>query len=327
MPDDGPGADPAKSGLMANRLVLVTGPSGAGRSTAIRALEDMGYEAIDNLPLSLLPRLLDGRAPEKPLALGIDVRNRDFSTAALIEVIDRSDWHAGVPLQVLYLDCSADVLLRRFSETRRRHPLAPDESPGTGIAREFDLLGPVRARADMLVDTTDMSPHDLRAELERWFAPSGATHLAVSVHSFSYKRGLPRGLDLVLDCRFLRNPYWDPALRALDGRSDAVAAYIGDDPRFGAFRAKVGDLVELLLPAYEAEGKAYLSIGFGCTGGQHRSVCMAETLAQSLAESGWQVSIRHRELERRDLPNGRGALSPDGDDGQVRDGPGPQLKE
>lgn len=282
-----------------DRLVLVTGPSGAGRSTAIRVLEDMGYEAIDNLPLSLLPRLLDGRAPDRPLALGIDARNRDFSTNALIEAIDRRDWPSGVALQVLYLDCQPEVLVRRFSETRRRHPLAPAESPELGIAREFDLLGPVRARADLLIDTSEMSPHDLRAELERWFAPRGAAGLAVSVHSFSYKRGLPRGLDMVLDCRFLRNPYWEPALRGLDGRAPEVAAHVRADPRFEAFRERVTDLVATLLPAYEAEGKAYLAIGFGCTGGQHRSVCMAETLAASLAERGWQVSIRHREMERR----------------------------
>lgn len=285
----------------ANRLILVTGPSGAGRSSAIRALEDMGYEAIDNLPMSLLPRLLDGPAPDKPLALGIDARNRDFSTNALIEVIDGMSTRAGnaAPMQVLYLDCSADVLMRRFSETRRRHPLAPAETPDIGIAREFDLLVPIRARADILIDTSEMTPRDLRAELELWFVPQPGTGLSVSVQSFSYKRGLPRGLDTVLDCRFLRNPYWEESLRALDGRSPDVAAYIRQDARFEPFRAKVLDLAELLLPAYEAEGKAYLSIGFGCTGGQHRSVAMAETLAKALAESGWQVSIRHRELERR----------------------------
>jgi len=281
-----------------SRLVLVTGPSGAGRTTAIRALEDMGYEAIDNLPLSLLPRLLEGPAPDKPMALGIDVRNRDFSTTALIEVIDRIGADADAPMQLLYLDSSAEVLFRRFSETRRRHPLAPAEDPGKGIAREFDLLGPIRARADILIDTSDMSPHDLRAALEASFAPKGTQHLAVSVHSFSYKRGLPRGLDIVLDCRFLRNPYWDEALRGLNGRDAAVAAYVGADERYPAFREKVIDLALLLLPAYEAEGKAYLSIGFGCTGGQHRSVAMAETLSQALANKGWQVSIRHRELER-----------------------------
>ncbi len=279
-----------------NRLVLITGPSGAGRSSAIRALEDMGYEAIDNLPLSLLPRLLDGPAPEKPLALGIDTRNRDFSTNALIEAIDGL---SQAPMQVLYLDCSAEVLLRRFSETRRRHPLAPAETPDIGIAREFDLLVPIRARADILIDTSEMAPRDLCAELERWFVQQPDNGLAVSVQSFSYKRGLPRGLDMVLDCRFLRNPYWEESLRTLDGRSDAVTAYVEEDDRFDAFRAKVLDLAQLLLPAYEAEGKAYLSIGFGCTGGQHRSVAMAETLAKALAEGGWQVSIRHRELERR----------------------------
>ncbi len=281
------------------RLVLVTGPSGAGRTTAIRALEDMGYEAIDNLPLSLLPRLLEGDAPQTPLALGVDVRNRDFSTAALIEAIDRMGSSVAVPMQVLYLDCRADILQRRFSETRRRHPLAPAEGAEMGIAREFDLLGPIRARADVLIDTSEMSPHDLRAELGHWFGPKTQGRLAVTVQSFSYKRGLPRGLDMVLDCRFLRNPYWDAALRSFDGRDPRVQDYVGQDARFVAFRAQVIDLVKLLLPAYEAEGKAYLAIGFGCTGGQHRSVTMSETLAAALAKGGWQVSIRHRELERR----------------------------
>jgi len=281
-------------------LVLVTGPSGAGRSTAIRALEDIGFEAIDNMPLTLLPRLLDGTGPpDKPLALGLDVRNRDFSANALISLIDRRGWQAGLPLQVLYLDCRPEILQQRFSETRRRHPLAPAESAEAGIAREFDLLVPVRARADLVIDTSEMSPHDLRADLERWFAPQGTVRLAVSVHSFSYKRGLPRGLDMALDCRFLNNPYWEPALRGLDGRAPEVAAFVRSDPRFESFRAKVTALVEELLPAYEAEGKSYLAVGFGCTGGQHRSVAMAETLAATLAQDGWQVSIRHRELERQ----------------------------
>jgi UPF0042 nucleotide-binding protein len=282
-----------------NRLVLVTGPSGAGRTTAIRALEDVGYETIDNLPLSLLPRLLDGPPPTKPLALGVDTRNRDFSTTALIEVIDQIGGMADTPMQVLYLDCQSEILVRRFSETRRRHPLAPAENAEIGIARELDLLGPIKARADIVLDTTEMSPRDLKSELERWFAPCGGGQLSVSVQSFSYKRGLPRGLDLVLDCRFLRNPYWEEALRRLDGRDQEVQSYVMHDDRFYAFQSRVTDLVTLLLPAYEAEGKAYLSIGFGCTGGQHRSVTMTETLAQALAESGWQVSIRHRELERR----------------------------
>ncbi|WP_375691899.1 RNase adapter RapZ [Pseudooceanicola sp. LIPI14-2-Ac024] len=281
------------------RLVLVTGPSGAGRSTAIRVLEDLGYEAIDNLPLSLMPRLLDGGQAGRPMALGIDVRNRDFSTGALIEAIDTLGTPWSDAVEVLYLDCRPEVLLRRFSETRRRHPLAPAESPEVGVEREMDLLTPVRARADVLIDSSDLTPHDLRAELERWFSTTRGQSLAVSVHSFSYKRGAPRGLDLMFDTRFLRNPYWEGALRALDGTDPAVQAHVSGDPRFEAFFAKVLDLCDMLLPAYVTEGKAHLAIGFGCTGGQHRSVTMAERLANALAQRGWQVSIRHRELERR----------------------------
>jgi UPF0042 nucleotide-binding protein len=288
------------------RCVMVTGPSGAGRSTAIHALEDLGYEAIDNMPLSLVPRLLDGSAEgvyaARAMALGIDTRNREFSAAALIDVIDRYNERFGGVLELVYVDCSEDVLLRRFSETRRRHPMAPAESPLEGIRREFDLLMPIRAQADVLIDTSDLSPHELRAEITRWFAPdagpSGRPRLAISINSFSYKRGLPRGIDMVLDCRFLRNPYWDETLRAFDGRDSRVAAYVEADPRFDDFFAQVVQLAELLLPAYSEEGKAHLAIGFGCTGGQHRSVTVAEKLADALARERWQVSVRHRELDR-----------------------------
>lgn len=281
------------------RVVLVTGPSGAGRSTAIKVLEDVGYEAIDNLPLSLLPRLLDGPPIGHPLALGIDVRNRDFSTAALIETIETISRTDGLKVELLYLDCSTDVLVRRYSETRRRHPLAPAKSPIQGIEQEIDLLVPIRARADVLLDTSTMSPHDLRAEVERWFAPETGQRLAVSVHSFSYKRGVPRGVDMIFDCRFLKNPHWEESLRSFDGRNKEVADYIATDPRFAAFFGKVKELINMLLPAYIEEGKAHLSIGFGCTGGQHRSVAVAEKLVNALAQDGWQVSIRHREMERK----------------------------
>ncbi len=281
------------------RLVLVTGPSGAGRSTAVKVLEDLGFEAIDNLPLSLMPRLLDGPPIDRPMALGIDVRNRDFSTNALIELIDDLSARAALDVELLYLDCSADVLMRRYSETRRRHPMAPAETPQHGIEREFDLLGPIRARANILIDTSELTPHDLRAEIEDWFDASATQKLAVSVQSFSYKRGIPRGVDMILDCRFLRNPYWSEPLRALNGKDDAVATFVAEDKRFAEFFAKIQALTEMLLPAYAEEGKAHLAIAFGCTGGQHRSVAVAEKLANALAASGWQVSIRHRELERR----------------------------
>ncbi|WP_380056417.1 RNase adapter RapZ [Falsihalocynthiibacter sp. SS001] len=285
--------------LVGTRIVLVTGPSGAGRSTAINALEDAGFEAIDNLPITLLPRLLESGASDRPLALGIDARNRDFSTHGFLELLESLSRSADVVFEVLYLDCRADVLLRRFSETRRRHPLAPAETPEVGIQREQDLLQPIRERADVLIDTSELSPHDLRAEVERWFTSDIESKLAVSVHSFSYKQGMPRGIDMVFDCRFLRNPYWNEKLRVLDGRSAEVADYVAEDARFGAFFSKVCDLSEMLLPAYIEEGKAHFSIGFGCTGGQHRSVTVAERLSNALAEKGWQVSTRHRELERR----------------------------
>jgi len=294
----------AKSG--GDKVVFVTGPSGAGRATAVRALEDIGFEVIDNLPLTLLPRLLDGPPIGRPLALGLDVRNRDFSVNRLIESIDQFTETPDLDIELLYLDCSADVLVRRFSETRRPHPLAVAETPIQGIEREFDLLGPIRARADFLIDTSDLTPHDLRAEIEHWFDTSGETRLAVSVQSFSYKRGLPRGVDMVFDCRFLRNPYWDAELRVLTGQSSAVVNYVEQDDRFADFFGKVSDMVAILLPAFADEGKSHLSIAFGCTGGQHRSVVVAEKLANALAAFGWQVSKRHRELERRDM----GSTSP-----------------
>ena len=287
-------------GTTGHRLLLVTGPSGAGRSTAIHALEDIGFEAIDNLPLSLVPRLLDGPPLGRPIALGIDVRNREFSATAMIELVDLLTRNPDVALELLYLDCHPDALVRRYSETRRRHPLTPGEEPAVGVEQEIDLLRPIKVRADVLVDTSEMSPHDLRAEIGRFFGTGAATRPAVSVHSFSYKRGVPRGVDMIFDCRFLANPHWQETLRKRDGRDPAVAAYVEADPRFAEFFRLVREMTLLLLPAQVEEGKTHLAIGFGCTGGQHRSVAVAEKLAKALADAGWQVSKRHRELERRE---------------------------
>jgi UPF0042 nucleotide-binding protein len=285
--------------IFEHRVVLVTGPSGAGRSTAINALEDMGYEVIDNIPLSLVPRLIEGDNLGRPIALGLDARNRDFNATALIELIDGLTVNPHISLNVIYLDCAEDELIRRFSQTRRRHPLAPDGTPIIGIAREVDLLAPIKVRADHLIETTEMSPHDLRAEIAQWFGTAQDAKLAVSLQSFSYKRGVPRGIDMVFDCRFLRNPHWDAALRSLDGRDAAVVDYIAADPRFDEFLAKVTDLILFLLPAQLDEGKTHLAIGFGCTGGQHRSVAVTELIARRLAEAGWLVAKRHREMERK----------------------------
>ncbi|KPD13199.1 RNase adapter RapZ [Phaeobacter sp. 11ANDIMAR09] len=277
-------------------IVLVTGPSGAGRTTAINVLEDLGYEAIDNLPLRLLPGLVSAAGDAGPMALGLDSRNRDFSPAALLEVIDMLDARAGCDLSVLYMDARPEVLLRRYSETRRRHPLSPGETPELGVQRELSLMGSIRDRASLLLDTSDMNVHQAKAEIEQIFAPAGR-NLALSIQSFSYKRGVPRSVDMVFDCRFLDNPYWNPDLRGKNGRDAAVQAHVKADARYEGFFARVLDLTQYLLPAYREEGKSHLSIAFGCTGGQHRSVTLAETLAKALAEEGQQVSIRHRELQ------------------------------
>jgi UPF0042 nucleotide-binding protein len=282
-----------------HHLVFVTGPSGAGRTTAIRVLEDLGYEGIDNIPLGLVPRLIEGSPLGRPIVLGLDVRNRDFNTTALIELVDSLTRDPKVGLEVLYLDCAPAVLIQRFSETRRRHPLAPDETPAQGIEREIDLLAPIRVRADHLIDTTELTQHELKAEIARLFDAGPHGRLSVSVQSFSYKRGIPRGVDMIFDCRFLANPHWQPALRPLDGRDPAVESFVRADPRFAEFFRKVSELLLFLLPANLEEGKAHLAIGFGCTGGQHRSVAIAEIVGSALAEAGWPVSKRHRELERR----------------------------
>ncbi|MDF9303715.1 RNase adapter RapZ [Tritonibacter mobilis] len=281
-------------------LVLVTGPSGAGRTTAINVLEDLDFEAIDNLPLRLVPALVAAGGADRALVLGLDPRNRDFSTEAMVDMIDMLKARRGLKTTVLYLDADAEILLRRFSETRRRHPLSPAESPELGVSRELDLMQPVKERSDVVIDTSDLNVHQLRAEVERLFAPSGR-RLAVSLHSFSYKRGIPRNVDMVFDCRFLSNPYWEPALRIHDGRDQEVQDYVMSDARFQGFFDRVLGLTLSLLPAYREEGKSHFSIAFGCTGGQHRSVTLAETLAKALAREGQQVSIRHRELPGQQL--------------------------
>ncbi len=280
-------------------VVLVTGPSGAGRSTAINAFEDLGYETIDNIPLALLPRLIAGPTGGRPMALGIDVRTRDFSVRGVLDAYDAFKQDDLMEPSLLFIDCQTDALLRRYSETRRRHPLAPEETPLRGIELENELLKTLRSRADVLIDTTTLTPHDLKAEIGNLFSAPGVAGLAISIQSFSYKRGIPRGIDMVMDCRFLRNPYWDQSLRGKTGQDQDVLAYVSADSKYQTFFEQLTDMVRLLLPAYRDEGKAHFCIGLGCTGGQHRSVAVAEELATALEAEGWQVSKRHREMERR----------------------------
>lgn len=288
------------------RLVLLTGPSGAGRSTALNALEDLGFESIDNLPMSLVPRLLESGL-SRDMALGLDVRTRDFSPAALTALLADIARLTGTAAELMFLDADPQVLVSRYSETRRRHPMAPDGTPEAGIAAEFDLLAPLRDQVTILINTSTLTPHDLRAEVHHLFGNLGGSKLAVSVQSFSYKRGLPRAADVVFDCRFLTNPHWQPDLRALTGQDSRVVDHIATDARFEPFHEKVLDLLLFQLPAAREEGKAHFAAAFGCTGGKHRSVALAESIARGLAQGGWQVSIRHRELESRAVaPQPRG---------------------
>ena len=279
-----------------NPILLITGPAGAGRATAIHILEDMGYEAIDNLPMNFLKRLLSGGPVDRPLAIGIDTRTRGFDPDAILEILDNT---SQTPPTLVFLDCNEETLLRRFTETRRRHPITPTDAPITGIRYEKELLQNLRDRAEILIDTSDLSPHELKSEMGRFFNVEQSLGLAVSVQSFSYKRGTPRGVDMIIDCRFLNNPHWQENLRALNGMDSSVADYVKSDPLYNEFFKQLSDMCRLLLPAYRKEGKSYFSIGLGCSGGKHRSVCVTESLAKLLAEDGWQVSIRHWELGRQ----------------------------
>jgi UPF0042 nucleotide-binding protein len=289
-------------------VAIVTGLSGAGRGTAMRALEDQGWEVVDNLPLALIPRLAEpAEGAARSLALGIDTRTRGFSAEALVDAVASLRGRPGVAPTLVFLDAADEVLIARYAETRRRHPMAPDDSVAIGVERERDILSGVRERADLVIDTTRLTPHDLKDEIARLLARPGGPGLTVTIQSFAYKRGAPRECDMVLDVRFLRNPHWERDLRALDGRDPAVDAHVAADPLFAAFFERLADLATLLLPAYKREGKAYLGIGIGCTGGRHRSVAVAERLARRLTSEGWRVNLRHRELDRRgagDPPDG-----------------------
>jgi RNase adapter protein RapZ len=280
-------------------VILVTGLSGAGRSSGLKALEDIGYEAVDNLPIALLASLLAEAAGERrPLAIGIDVRGRDFAVDPLLAELARLRRRGDLDVRLLFLDCDAEVLARRFKETRRRHPIAPDRPLADSIAFERSLMQPLRERADEVLDTSDLAGADLRRVLWSRFQLGSGRGLAVSVTSFSYRHGLPREADMVFDVRFLENPHYDPVLRPLDGRDPRIADFIEADPDFAPFFASVTGMLERLIPRFYREGKSYLTIAFGCTGGRHRSVLLAERLGAWLAGRGQRVETLHRDVDR-----------------------------
>ncbi len=280
-------------------VILVTGLSGAGRSSSLKALEDIGYEAVDNLPIALLPALLaPSAAHRRPLAVGIDVRGRDFAAEPLLAEIDRLKRRNDLAVRLLFLDCDAEVLVRRFTETRRRHPIAVDRPLADGIQKERTLMLPVRERADEVLDTSALVGADLRRVLWSRFQLGADRGVAVTVTSFSFRHGLPREADLVFDVRFLENPHYDPVLKPLDGRDERIADFVGADPDFAPFFASITGMLERLIPRFYREGKSYLTIAFGCTGGRHRSVFLAERLGSWLGGRGQRVEIIHRDVDR-----------------------------
>jgi UPF0042 nucleotide-binding protein len=278
-------------------LVLVTGLSGAGHSTALRALEDLGYEAVDNLPLSLLNMPEDF---DRPVAIAVDSRTRGFTARALLDRIERLRAEPALKVSLVFMTCSDEVLQRRYTETRRRHPLAQDRPIADGIRQERLMLEGLSAAADLVIDSTDLAIADLKRLMQGHFALDRQAGLAVAVVSFSYRHGLPREADLVFDVRFLANPHYRAELRDLTGRDPAVGAHIEADPAFGRFFADLTAMLMPLLPGFEREGKSYLTLAVGCTGGRHRSVFVAERLAAWLTDQGRPVSLRHRDIARAD---------------------------
>ena len=284
------------------RILLVTGMSGAGKSTALNTFEDMGWEVVDNLPLPLLERLLDApvaagaQDAERPLAVGVDSRTRGFDPAAIVRRIQQLSEQGGHDVATLFLDCAGAELERRYAETRRRHPLAQDRPAADGIARERELMAPIRGGAEHLVDTTAFSSNALQAEIRSRFGETNARPTTISVMSFGFSRGVPRNADLMFDMRFLRNPHWVPDLKPKSGLDSDVAAYVTEDVLYEPALARIEDLLLLLLPRYESEGKAYVTIALGCTGGRHRSVHCAERIAQRLRKAGFSPTVHHRDL-------------------------------
>ena len=284
------------------RILLVTGLSGAGRTTVLKTLEDLGWEAVDNLPISLLDRLLSSPTPQgapdedQPLAIGIDSRTRGFDAKSILRRVARLREEQQQPVEILFVDAADAVLAQRFSATRRRHPLAIDRPAEDGIASERELLEPLRDAAEHLIDTSDLTTKALQQDIRQRFGGSQAALPTLVISSFSYARGLPRDADLVLDMRFLRNPHWDEVLRAGTGLDADVSAYIAADPAYDPALAGIEQLLLLLLPRYEREGKSYITVAFGCTGGRHRSVHAAEVIAKRLRAAGFSPTIAHRDL-------------------------------
>jgi RNase adapter protein RapZ len=276
------------------RMLLVTGMSGAGKSTVLDALEDMGWDIVDNLPADLLKDFVHGggQCRTANVAVGMDARSRGFDAATLADLIHSIE---GVDPELLYLDCAGAELMRRYDETRRRHPLAPDRPAEDGIARERALTAPLRGAADSVLDTTDFSPAELRDELRRRYG-GDSQQPVLTITSFAFARGISRTADLVFDLRFIPNPHWIDELRPLTGLDVSVRSYLEQDPVWGQAMERIESLLIDWIPRYWAAGKSYVTVAFGCTGGRHRSVAAAVEMAERLRGAGFAPNVRHRDL-------------------------------
>ena len=290
------------SGTQRQRVLLVTGMSGAGKTTALHVLEDLGWEAIDNFPIRLLHRLVSDPQPGSqppPLAIGFDSRTRGFVPANIIDTVDRLDQRDDLDVATLFIDCSSGELERRYNETRRRHPLAKSRAALDGIIAERELFAHLRSWSNVIIDTSELATNELQQAVRQRFADDTVQSLTITVSSFGYARGMPPLADLVFDMRFLDNPHWEDNLREQTGMDAPVADYIAAQPAFTQAFARISDLVLDLLPRYRSQGRAYLHIAFGCTGGRHRSVYSAERMVQVLREASFSPTLLHRNMQSR----------------------------
>lgn len=282
------------------RLVLISGLSGAGKSIALKQFEDLGWEVADNIPLSLLSLFMEeiGRQGGKNIAVGVDTRTKGFSAVDLISHITQLREKGHNHISLLYMECDELVLQRRFTETRRRHPLSNDRPVVDGIRREMQMLEPLKGAADYLIDSTLLSLPDLRRMLVAQFSLEDHSALTTTVISYSFKKGVPREADLVFDVRFLQNPHYVENLQPLTGQNADVVEFVSKDPAFKPFIEQLDAMLDLLLPRYQAEGKSYLTIAIGCTGGKHRSVCVAENIHDRIERKGYFTHLVHRDMEK-----------------------------
>ena len=281
-----------------HELILVIGQSGAGRTTVIHILDDQGFDTLDNVPVHLIPQVASTNLEDKPLAIGLDLRSKSFSLQKLMREINNWKTLSKSRVVILFLECSLEILIKRFSLSRRPHPIAGENNLELSIKKELKLIAPLREKADFVLDTSNTSPNELRLKLVSIFSAANNRNIQIMVQSFSYSLGYPTEIDMIFDCRFLKNPNWVEGLKDLNGTDEAVKEYLNKDKSWMTFKKNLFQMISIVIPAFEREGKSYLSIGLGCTGGQHRSVFVAEQLYNYLLYKHRDVKILHTILQK-----------------------------